>query len=380
MPRRGPPSWETPELPRQLAPGRAVAGPGSVDQLANWQSRRSNSSTDAAGSVTGVVYCVGQGIDDAGFTDPMLAYRVDKTRGSVAMDLSRTGLLARLSCSGASVVATARSLAAPSPSSPAIRASVRARAQSDAVLEVWECAANSAVIKLARHESVSLPSAILADQERVARPAVRRVPRGRNRPPAHLRRSGCVRRTLAPGDRDPDPEEVGASPTAWGRAQVLGDTRGAFETFLDELGATNRGAFDGFAGHIRAAARDSLRLATDALGVGAAKLQGAAIAERHLHASLNEILPVRCGSDASPGGPRERDTPVRTATLDLAARKDRAALAELRRSLSNPSAALPYVVPFLPGTRRRREEAALSLVAACSRCTRSAAACRSPRP
>jgi CRISPR system Cascade subunit CasB len=48
---------------------------------------------------------------------------------------------------------------------------------------------------------------------------------------------------------------------------------------------------------------------------------------------------------------------------DLAAREDRAALAELRRSFSNPLAALPYVVPFLPKDAPRREETALSLVA-----------------
>ena len=48
---------------------------------------------------------------------------------------------------------------------------------------------------------------------------------------------------------------------------------------------------------------------------------------------------------------------------DLAARKDRAALAELRRSFANPLAALPYVVPFLAKDATRRDEAALSLVA-----------------
>lgn len=48
---------------------------------------------------------------------------------------------------------------------------------------------------------------------------------------------------------------------------------------------------------------------------------------------------------------------------DLAAREDRGALAELRRSFSNPLAALPYVVPFLPKDASRREEEALSLVA-----------------
>ena len=48
---------------------------------------------------------------------------------------------------------------------------------------------------------------------------------------------------------------------------------------------------------------------------------------------------------------------------DLAARQDRGALAELRRSLSNPLAALPYVAPFLARDARRQEEATLVLIA-----------------
>jgi CRISPR system Cascade subunit CasB len=48
---------------------------------------------------------------------------------------------------------------------------------------------------------------------------------------------------------------------------------------------------------------------------------------------------------------------------DLAAREDRAALAELRRSFANPLAALPYVVPFLRRDASRREEDAFVLVA-----------------
>lgn len=48
---------------------------------------------------------------------------------------------------------------------------------------------------------------------------------------------------------------------------------------------------------------------------------------------------------------------------DLAAREDRATLAELRRSFANPIAALPYVVPFLRRDASRREEDALVLVA-----------------
>jgi CRISPR system Cascade subunit CasB len=49
---------------------------------------------------------------------------------------------------------------------------------------------------------------------------------------------------------------------------------------------------------------------------------------------------------------------------DLADRDDRGALAELRRSIANPLAALPYVVPFLPRDASRREEDALALLAA----------------
>jgi CRISPR system Cascade subunit CasB len=47
---------------------------------------------------------------------------------------------------------------------------------------------------------------------------------------------------------------------------------------------------------------------------------------------------------------------------DLAARDDRAALAELRRAFASPVAALPHVAPFLRRDASRREENALVLV------------------
>lgn len=48
----------------------------------------------------------------------------------------------------------------------------------------------------------------------------------------------------------------------------------------------------------------------------------------------------------------------------LAQREDRAALAELRRSLTSPLAAMPYVVPFLAKDASDRDERALALVGA----------------
>jgi CRISPR system Cascade subunit CasB len=48
---------------------------------------------------------------------------------------------------------------------------------------------------------------------------------------------------------------------------------------------------------------------------------------------------------------------------ELAARDDRAALAELRRGFQNPIATMPYVVPFLRREATRREQDALALVA-----------------
>ena len=46
----------------------------------------------------------------------------------------------------------------------------------------------------------------------------------------------------------------------------------------------------------------------------------------------------------------------------LAAREDRAALAELRRSFTAPLAAMPHVVPFLARDASERDERALALV------------------
>jgi CRISPR type I-E-associated protein CasB/Cse2 len=48
----------------------------------------------------------------------------------------------------------------------------------------------------------------------------------------------------------------------------------------------------------------------------------------------------------------------------LAQRKDRAALAELRRSVTSPLSAMPYVVPFLAKDASDRDERAFALVGA----------------
>ncbi len=301
------PSWETPEPARQTGARESRRRPrGWIDWL-TWQSRRVELVVDdRSGLVTGVVYCVGQGLHDEGLTDPMLAYRVDKTRGLVAIDLSEDraawrdchALVRKVEADGAKPPQTVTQLGRFE-----LRSVLGARPY--VVLDVIGMRGDQAAIKLARHERVSLPSAVLVDDERLA--AVGQATHAVDDIGRQLTYAvrDAVRRTLAPGDRDPDKEEVSRIAYSLGAERRYWATLATpFATFLDELGRDDiEVAFERFARHIRAAARDCLRLATDALGVGAAKLQGAAIAERHLHASLNEILPVRAATHGSPGGP-----------------------------------------------------------------------------
>lgn len=298
------PSWETPALPRQLGARETSRRPRGWIDLLTWQSRRLELVTDTAGSVTGVVYCVGQGMDDAGLTDPMLAYRVDKTRGFVALDLSEDRAVWR-DCHA--LVRSVGSDGAKPPAAVAQLARFELRSVLEAhkrlALEVLGMRGDRAVIKLARHERVSLPSAILADPERIE--ATGRATQSAEEVGRSLTYAirAAVEKVLSPGQRDPDREEVrriadslGAERTYWAALAT------PFERFLDELA---RGEIDpvlaGFERHVRHAAKESLRFATDALGDGAAKLQGAAVAERRLAVSLREILSAPAATPAAGG-------------------------------------------------------------------------------
>src|SRR5690606_2380621 len=95
-PSRDRPSWEQAPLVRPtstLEPQRTVYG--YLDWL-TWQSRRVELSlTEDQSRVRGVVYCVAIGVKAPEPRDPMLAYREDKTRGLVAVDVSETRALWR---------------------------------------------------------------------------------------------------------------------------------------------------------------------------------------------------------------------------------------------------------------------------------------------
>lgn len=300
------PSWEQPELPRQVGVKETSRRPrGWVDWL-TWQSRRLELVIDEqTRRVSGVVYCVGQGLADEGLTDPMLAYRVDKKRGFVPIDLSDDRATWR-DCH-----ALVRSVGADGARPPAAitqLARVELRPvfamRQHLILDVIGMRGDQAKIRLARHERLSLPAGLLADPERLAA-----IGQGTGlAEQVGLRLTfairDAVRVVLAPGGRDPDPEDVrrvteslGAERSYWASLEV------PFERLLEDLAETEIGrALDAFFGHVRCAARDTLRLATGALGTGAAKLHGAAVAERHLSKALRDILPA-AGVVRQSGGP-----------------------------------------------------------------------------
>jgi CRISPR system Cascade subunit CasA len=300
------PSWEQPELPRQVGEREVGRRPQGWIDLLTWQSRRLELEVDeGAGGVTGVVYCVGQGLEDDGLIDPMLACRADKERGLVAIDLSDDralwrdahALVRRIGADGA------RPPAAISQLTCAELRSVTA-GHREIVLDVIGMRGDQAKIRLARHERLSVPATLLWDPERLAvmGRATRLAEEVGMRLTSAIR--DAARIALAPdGGHKPDEEDVrklaqsvGAASAYWASLAV------PFAQFLDDLAQTDGPSLALFWQHVSCAARESLRRATDALGAGAANLHGAAVAERGLAAALRDAIPRDAFAQVQRGG------------------------------------------------------------------------------
>jgi CRISPR system Cascade subunit CasA len=298
------PSWEGTPLPRPLGSKESIRKPRGWVDLLTWQSRRVELEVHDGSRVTGIVYCVAQGLDREGLTDPMLPYRVGET-GIVAIDLSEDravwrdchALLRRGGADGAKPPMAVSQIA-----KFELRSILGSRPTF--VLDVLGMRGDQAAIKLARHERISLPSAILADDERVAQ-----VGQATSALDAVARRltyatRDAIELALAPGGRKPDKEDVRRVADAVGIERVFwGRMAAPFEVFLDELAREPVDvAFERLASKVRREARDCLRVSTDALGRGSANLHGAAIAERRLNAGLHELLPDRAPVSSVPRG------------------------------------------------------------------------------
>jgi CRISPR system Cascade subunit CasA len=288
------PSWEQDPIARPLGDKEPSRKPyGWVDWL-TWQSRRLELALTKDGrNVSGVVYCVGRGLDSEGLSDPMLAYRLAKTRGAISIDLSeaRSGwrdchaLIRSVDADGARAPQAVMQLA---------RVEMKSviAGRNHIPLDIYGMRGDQAAIKLTRHEQLSIPSTVLASPELVGKlREASQISEDVGRGLAFAVRL-AVGEALAPGnDRDADPDAVREFAGCLGSDRAYWAALAApFEIFLDRLGAGDAGALLAFAQCTRVAAEESLRAATEGLGTSARQLQGAAHAEISLRKTLREIL------------------------------------------------------------------------------------------
>jgi CRISPR system Cascade subunit CasA len=293
------PSWEQLPLPRPLGSKEPSRRPkGWIDWL-TWQSRRVELALSPDRTrVLGVVFCVGQGMQDEGLTDPMLPYRADKTRGLVAIDVSEDRALWR---DAHALVRTtgADHARAPAAITQIASGEVRSlfRGRPALVIEVFGMRGDQAAIKLARHEQLTLPRGILDSED--LRGLVGEATKIAEDVGVRLRFAvrDAVEASLSPGDRTPDKDDITNITNAIGGERHYYATLAIpFERLLAALPERGEPALGDFALTVKRTAIDSLNVATTALGNRAANMQGAAIAERSLRRALRELLPNQGGT------------------------------------------------------------------------------------
>lgn len=292
-PERDLPSWEQEPLSRPTGTKEPKRSPyGYVDWL-TWQSRRVELGFDSARQgVTGLVYCVGKGTDSPP-QDPMLAYRVDKSRGLVPVEFSEARALWRDS----HVLLCDPSEGGTQP--PRVLQHLRNRevravlgAHSRGIL-VLGMRGDQAAIKLSRAESFHVPWEVVSDADLASH--VRRACEVAERTGASVRsaaREGA-RQALAPADRDPHKDDVSRLSESLGVDRAYWSSLGlAFEYFVGRLPLKAGEALVEFHQQCHAAARRALVSAYESLGFGARHMKALAAAEltleRLLHAERTQ--------------------------------------------------------------------------------------------
>lgn len=284
------PSWEAQDLARPTAskePERRAHG--WIDRL-TFISRRLELAHAADGTVTGVVYCVGQGLDDTDSVDPMFA-RLKTDKELRVLEFSEQRVTWRDSHA---VLRTNNSDYAEPPA--ALRQLARRELRSVIgqsnrfALELYGMRGDQAKIKLTRCERFILPRTVLEDPDRaeLVREATLVSEGGASALREALRRLVTV--SLAPAGRSPDPADVKDIAAALGTEQAYWANLSApFHLLLDGLDIDSSGARDQFLRAVRDAAASELRRATHALGSTGGKLKGAALAEVTLRQRLAEL-------------------------------------------------------------------------------------------
>jgi CRISPR system Cascade subunit CasA len=287
------PSWEQKPLARATGarePQRTAHG--WIDLL-TWQGRRLELTLTADGTrVGGVVYCVGQGLDDEGRVDPMLAVRVDEKRGPVEIGFSEEravwrdchALVRTTSADGARAPDAVRRLARDE-----LRDLLGERRR--AMLAVLGMRGDQAKIRMAREERLAVPIEVLRDDDRLAR--VEAATKAAERTSGALRSAlrWAVAQALAPSGRSPDRDEVSRVAASLGGERVYWATVGsAFDAFLDAVARGEADAVPAFARQARRAALDAFEESTEGLGTSARQLQAAARAEQSLRRDVRQIF------------------------------------------------------------------------------------------
>jgi CRISPR system Cascade subunit CasA len=289
------PAWEREALARprgdEKEPTRIPTG--WIDVL-TWQSRRVELQVEA-GTVRGVVYCVGQGLSLEGLTpEPMLAYR--KTKKDVSPVLLSEGRAVWRDAHALLQFAEAESRP------PLAVEQLRSFELDDLLgdrpllLDVMGMRGDQAKILLTRHERLDVPRPLLRDAD--AQAALRSAMTGAEEAALQVIFAvrAAVAETLAPGARTPDPADVRRVADALAPERLFwGALGGVFPAFLDDLAADVTAAGARFAEQIRCAASDAVRAASESLGTSARQLQGGARAERQLRAYFAKL-------DTNPGG------------------------------------------------------------------------------
>jgi len=287
------PSWEQPPLARPVGEREPRRRPHGWIDLLTWQSRRAELALTSDGQkVVGVVYCVAQGLDFEGLSEPMLAYKTDG-KNVFAVGLSENRALWR-DCHALIRVHDADGAArAPASVRQAARRVVAELFPAHVDLDVLGMCGDQAKILLTRAERLSVPAALLESAERAEpiREALEIAEGGVRALRDAVRTS--VSTSLSPGDREPDRDEVrrfadslGADARYWGTLAV------SFEALLDAVARSDEAALDRFVADVRDTATESLRAAAESLGTSARQLQGTARAEVVLRAKLRELKPT----------------------------------------------------------------------------------------
>lgn len=286
------PCWEQAPLARPAPDKEPKRRPSGWVDLLTWQSRRLELALTPDGSaVRGVTYCVGQGLEDEGLLEPMLAYRKDDKRGLVAIDLSENRLVFR-DCHAFIRFAEADGAQPPKAIEQASRRELRSlfNGRTTLQLAVMGLRGDQAKLKLSRAESLDVPVTILGDPDRVA--AVMEATAIAETSGSKLRFAARIaaENALAPGDRQADKNDISNLADRMDVERAYwGALHSAFQGLLAAVAADSADAVRAFFGACRLAALASLRNGAEALGTSARQLQAAARAESWLRRELASI-------------------------------------------------------------------------------------------